>query len=75
MQFPERGAFNKRRGEHRQFHGLHALADMPSCWGLHLSALRLALIDRFGLRLGETIQAIRLTLGDPGLTFRETGSR
>jgi hypothetical protein len=46
-----------------------------SCWGLHLSALRLALIDRFGLRLGETIQAIRLTLGDPGLTFRETGSR
>jgi hypothetical protein len=34
------------------------------CWGLHLSALRLALIGRFGL-----------TLGDPGLTFRETGLR
>jgi IS5 family transposase len=48
---------------------------MATCCGSHLSALRLALIGRFGLRLGETIQATRLTLGDPGLTLRETGLR
>jgi hypothetical protein len=45
------------------------------CCGLHLSALRLALIGGSGLKLDETVQAIRLTLDDPGLTLPETGLR